>query len=96
MKKYILWIVVSLTSTLFLVSLICNIKYIHIIKEQRYTINQLSYKIKAQEKALELSDEIMSNNNLYDIDGSDIMSDYLQLRDEINDNNINNISYIYK
>lgn len=97
MKKYkIEWVTSILFALLFFISIVYNFKYIHIINKQRDTITQLSYEIKTQEKALELSDSIMNNNELYDKDGSDIMSDYLQLRDEINDNNINNMSYIYK
>lgn len=34
--------------------------------------------INAQQKALDYAAQVMSQNDLYDIDGSDIMSDYLE------------------
>lgn len=47
--------------------------------------------IEKQNKALELSDQIMWNNNVFDGDGSDTMYDYLELRNKINNlHNINN------
>lgn len=33
--------------------------------------------VNAQAKALELADQVMDRNNLWDADGSDVMSDYL-------------------
>ena len=33
--------------------------------------------VNAQAKALNLADKVMDRNNLWDVDGSDIMSDYL-------------------
>lgn len=41
--------------------------------------------IEYQFKALEKADNIIKNNNLYDIDGSDDMSEYLELKEQIND-----------
>lgn len=34
--------------------------------------------INAQQRALDYASQVMSQNDLYDIDGSDIMSDYLE------------------
>lgn len=40
--------------------------------------NSFKYKlIQSQAKALELADSVMSNNQLFDADGSDTMADYL-------------------
>ncbi len=33
--------------------------------------------VNAQAKALDLADQVMDRNNLWDADGSDVMSDYL-------------------
>lgn len=57
--------------------------------------NEVSYDtlielIEVQTAALDCVDTIMWNNNIYDIDGSDVMCDYLTLRveaDSIMDNN---------
>lgn len=40
--------------------------------------------IKLQSKALEKADSIIETNNLYDTDGSDTMSEYLELKGQIN------------
>lgn len=43
-------------------------------------LNTIPYKIeviKAQRAALKAADKVMDNNQLFDTDGSDIMSDYL-------------------
>lgn len=96
MKKYnISWVMAGIVLALLFISVIYNFKYIHITDEQRDTINQLSYKVEAQEKALELSDTIMDNNELYDTDGSDTMANYLELRDEISTISIDSMTYTY-
>lgn len=56
------------------------------IKQQERIISTLKHDIDSQKKALELSDDIMNNNELWDKDGSDLMSDYLKLRSEIDAN----------
>ena len=46
--------------------------------------NSVKYEILTlQGKALQRVDTIMSNNEIYDIDGSDTMSDYLTIRCKI-------------
>ena len=46
--------------------------------------NSVKYEILTlQEEALQRVDTIMSNNEIYDIDGSDTMSDYLTIRYKI-------------
>lgn len=96
MKKYNTpWVMAGIILALLFISMTYNFKYIHITDEQRDTINHLSYKVEAQDKALKLSDEIMSNNNLYDADGSDTMANYLELRDLLNTITIDSTIYTY-
>lgn len=96
MKKYnTSWVMAGTVLALLFISMAYNFKYIHVNDVQRDTINHLSYKVEAQDKALKLSDEIMSNNNLYDADGSDTMANYLELRDQLNTITIDSIIYTY-
>lgn len=84
MKKYNTpWAVAGIVSALLLTSVVFNLKFTNLANSQRETIKHLSYKVDAQKKALELSDDIMDNNDLWDCDGSDVMCDYLHLRSEI-------------
>lgn len=39
--------------------------------------------IDAQSEALDMADKVMDNNDLWDIDGSDDMAEYLELRSRI-------------
>lgn len=39
--------------------------------------------IDAQSEALDMADKVMDNNDLWGIDGSDDMSDYLELRERV-------------
>ena len=39
--------------------------------------------IDAQSEALDMADKVMDNNDLWDIDGSDDMSEYLELRERV-------------
>lgn len=39
--------------------------------------------IDAQSEALDMADKVMDNNDLWDIDGSDDMSEYLELREKV-------------
>ena len=46
--------------------------------EGLYEANKLKRElVNAQAKALELANQVMDRNDLWDIDGSDVMSDYL-------------------
>lgn len=47
------------------------------------TINHQSDTIRMMEKCLNYSDNILDYNEIWDKDGSDYMSDYLELRHEI-------------
>ena len=77
------WAVAATFAALLFISMIYTTKYASLVDEQRAAIKRLDYKVEAQKKALELSDDIMDNNELWDCDGSDLMSDYLHLRSEI-------------
>lgn len=39
--------------------------------------------IDAQSEALDIADKVMNNNDLWDIDGSDDMAEYLELRSRV-------------
>ncbi len=77
------WAVAVTLAALLFISMTYTVKYANLAEEQRAEISHLSYKVNAQKKALELSDDIMDNNELWDKDGSDVMSDYLELRHSI-------------
>lgn len=84
MKKYNTpWAVATVAFALLITSIIFNFKFANLVNEQRITINHLNYEVNAQKKALELSDDIMDNNELWDKDGSDLMVDYLNLRSKL-------------
>jgi len=77
------WVVAASFLTLLLMSSIFNFKLANLVSEQRLTINHLSHKVDEQQKALDMSDGIMDNNDIWDCDGSDLMVDYLNLRSKI-------------
>lgn len=54
-----------------------NIEFLNEANSIKYEILML------QDEALQRVDTIMSNNEIYDIDGSDTMSDYLTIRCKI-------------
>lgn len=77
------WVVVSVLLALLLTSIILNFKFSNLVSQQRATINSIKYdchKMEEYEEAIRLADTIMDNNDLWDRDGSDVMSDYLNLR----------------
>lgn len=80
------WAVAATLAALLFISMIYTVKYANLVDTLRVKISHLNYKVDAQKKALELSDDIMDNNELWDCDGSDLMSDYLHLRSEIDKN----------
>lgn len=93
------WAVAATLAALLFISMIYTTKYAGLVDEQRVTIKRLNYKVEAQKKALELSDDIMDNNELWDKDGSDVMGDYLHLRSEIDSDFMkgfhDNLSFTY-
>lgn len=84
MNKYNkLWVVASTLLVLLFISIMFNLRFATLASAQRKTISSLqnnSYMLKEYKEALRLSDVIMDNNDLWDRDGSDVMSDYLNLR----------------
>lgn len=54
-----------------------NVEFLNEANSVKYEILTL------QDEALQKIDTIMSNNEIYDIDGSDTMSDYLTIRCKI-------------
>lgn len=84
MKKFNTpWVVASVLFALLFISIILNFKFSNLVSQQRATINSIKYdchKMEEYEEAIRLADTIMDNNDLWDRDGSDVMSDYLNLR----------------
>lgn len=84
MKKYNKLCVAATTLLVLLfISIVFNLKFAALANAQRKTISSLqsnSYMLKEYKEALRLSDTIMDNNDLWDRDGSDTMTDYLNLR----------------
>lgn len=84
MKKYNTpWAVAAIFAALLFISMIYTVKFANLAEKQRTEISHLNYEVNAQKKALELSDDIMDNNELWDKDGSDLMVDYLNLRSKL-------------
>lgn len=70
-------------STVLLISLYFNLSTFSTIKKQKNIISTLkasNYKVNEYKQALKLADIIFDNNDMWDRDGSDVMSDYLNLR----------------
>ena len=83
MKQKTFYGVTAVIFTMLLFSIFFNFKFINLVSQQRAKINALqdgNTELKEYKEALRLSDAIMDNNDLWDRDGSDIMSDYLNLR----------------
>lgn len=77
------WAVAATLAALLFISMIYTAKYADLVDRQRARIAYLqssNCKLEEYKEALKLSDIIMDNNDLWDRDGSDVMSDYLNLR----------------
>ncbi len=73
----------SIFITIVVASIIsCLANIINIIRQEDYLKKQ-NHKIELMQKALEMSDNILDSHNIWDTDGSDYMSDYLMIRQEI-------------
>lgn len=80
MKKMILSILVC--STCFYAGWCLSLKWYNI--DSLYEANSFKREcINVADEALLRVDTIMMNNDIYDIDGSDTMSDYLDLREKL-------------
>lgn len=53
------------------------------------TISKQNNTIRLMDKCLNYSDNILNNNGIWDTDGSDYMSDYLELRYELDSTFLN-------
>lgn len=77
------WAVTAAFAALLFISMIYTAKYASLVDRQRARIAHLqaySCNLEEYKEALRLSDIIMGNNDLWDRDGSDVMTDYLNLR----------------
>lgn len=77
------WAVAAALAALLFISMIYTAKYADLVDRQRARIAYLqssSYKLAEYKEALRLSDILMDNNDVWDRDGSDVMTDYLNLR----------------
>lgn len=79
------WAVAATLAALLFISMIYTTKYANLVDEQRATISHLQMQanncnLENYKEALRLADTIMDNNELWDRDGSDVMTDYLHLR----------------
>ena len=77
--------------SLLICSTICLYHQSQIISKQREFIKELTskyYKFEEYKEAIKLTDIIFDNNNIWDNDNSEIMNEYINIR-----NNIDNIFY---
>ena len=93
--------------SLLIYSTICLYHQSQIISKQRGFINELQskyYKFEEYKEAIKLADIIFDNNNIWDNDNSEIMSEYINIRSNIDStfyedfhNNalLDSISYMY-
>ena len=77
--------------SLLICSTICLYYQSQTINKQREFIKELTskyYKLEEYKEAIKLADIIFDNNNIWDNDNSEIMNEYINIR-----NNIDNIFY---
>lgn len=108
MKHFLYHIIgeVILTS-LLIFSTICLYNQAQIINKQREFIDELQfkyYKLEEYKEVINLADIIFDNNDIWNIDNSEIMNDYINIRCNIDStfykgfyNNVllDSISYMY-
>ena len=93
--------------SLLICSTICLYYQSQTINKQRESIKELTYeyyKFKEYKEAIKLADIIFDNNNIWDNDNSEIMSEYINIRSNIdstfyedfhNNTLLDSISYMY-
>ena len=93
--------------SLLICSTICLYHQSQIISKQRGFINKLQskyYKLEEYKEAIKLADIIFDNNNIWNNDNSDIMNEYINIRNNIdstfyedfhNNTLLDSISYMY-
>ena len=107
MKHFYYIIGEVILASLLIFSTICLYNQKQIINKQREFINELQskyYKFEEYKEAIKLADIIFDNNNIWDNDNSEIMNEYINIRNNIDNtfyedfhNNalLDSISYIY-
>lgn len=78
-KTYIVLLFIAMVVA-FILGNTCPNRTMATLIEQNNVKREL---IEVQTKALDMADKVMDNNDLWDIDGSDDMSDYLELREKV-------------
>lgn len=93
--------------SLLICSTICLYHQSQTISKQREFINELQskyYELEEYKEAIKLADIIFDNNNVWDNDNSEIMNEYINIRNNIdstfyedfhNNTLLDNISYMY-
>ena len=109
MKRFSYYIIGGeiLLISLLICSTICLYHQSQIINKQREFINELQskyYELEEYKEAIKLADIIFDSNNIWDNDNSEIMSEYVNIRSNIDStfyeyfhNNalLDSISYMY-
>lgn len=93
--------------SLLICSTICLYHQSQIISKQKRFINELQskyYELEEYKEAIKLADIIFDNNNIWDNDNSEIMNEYINIRNNIdstfyedfhNNELLDSISYMY-
>ena len=107
MKRFYYIIGEVILASLLIISTICLYNQSQTISKQREFINELQskyYELEEYKEAIKLADIIFDSNNIWDNDNSEIMSEYVNIRSNIDStfyedfhNNalLDSISYIY-
>ena len=109
MKRFSYYIIGGeiLLISLLICSTICLYHQSQTINKQRKFIKELTskyYKLEEYKEAIKLADIIFDNNNIWDNDNSEIMNEYINIRNNIdntfyedfhNNKLLDSISYMY-
>ena len=107
MKHFYYIIGEVILASLLICSIICLYYQSQTINKQREFIKELTskyYELEEYKEAIKLTDIIFDNNNIWDNDNSEIMNEYINIRNNIDNtfyedfhNNalLDSISYIY-
>lgn len=107
MKRFYYIIGEVILASLLIISTICLYNQAQTISKQREFINELQskyYELEEYKEAIKLADIIFDSNNIWDNDNSEIMSEYVNIRSNIDStfyedfhNNVllDSISYMY-
>lgn len=107
MKRFYYIIGEVILASLLIISTICLYNQSQIISKQREFINELQskyYELEEYKEAIKLADIIFDSNNIWDNDNSEIMSEYVNIRSNIdstfyedfhNNTLLDSISYMY-